>query len=155
MHVDKDQRGQSLLEFALIAPFLLFFLLALVNFAIAVDRKIVLDHAVREGVRYASVGGQALNSGTIASAQDVKSYTAAQSQGIVSAGAVTVTNEDCNAAGELGDNVRVNAQYPYSFMTGVSDLFGAGLFTVTLNASATARVEHGLSGSVDTISCPP
>ena len=78
---ERTQRGQTLLEFALVAPLLLFFVLALVDFAISIDRKLVLDHAVREGARFASVGGDALN-GFPAGVDEVKLYTAAQSQDI-------------------------------------------------------------------------
>ena len=59
----RNEGGQTLIEFALAAPLLLVFLLAIVDFGIAIDRRIVLDHAVREGARYASVGGDAFTSG--------------------------------------------------------------------------------------------
>ena len=48
-HPHRGQHGQTLLEFALVAPLMLVFLLGLVGFGIAIDRRPVLDHAAREG----------------------------------------------------------------------------------------------------------
>jgi Flp pilus assembly protein TadG len=138
-----NQRGQSLLEFALIAPFVLFFLLALVDFGIAIDRRIVLDHAVREGARYAAVGGQALTSGTPATEAQIKSYTSAQAQGI--SNNVTVCYDDSNADGvwgDLGDNVSVGINYTYDFVTGFTDLLDSSIGSIVMNPSANARVEQ-------------
>jgi Flp pilus assembly protein TadG len=150
-----SQRGQSLLEFALIAPFVLFLLLALVDFGIAIDRRIVLDHAVREGARYASVGGQALTNGTTATAGDVSNYTSAQAQGIVPSSGVDITYQNCNPNGDVGDNVKVTANYNYNFVTGFNAIIPGISPGINMTASATARVEHGLAGTVPTVACPP
>jgi len=148
-----NQRGQSLLEFALIAPFVLFFLLALVDFGIAIDRRIVLDHAVREGARYASVGGQALTSGTPANASDVKTYTSAQAQGVVGGSAVGVCYLDDNGGGfGLGDTVKVTANYTYNFVTGFSAIIPGISPSISMNASASARAEYAIAGPA---LCPP
>jgi Flp pilus assembly protein TadG len=146
--------GQSLVEFALLAPFVLFFLLALVDFGIAIDRRIILDHAVREGARYASVGGQALTTGTTATEQQVRSYTSAQAQGIVPATDITVQNENCNPNGDLGDNVKVTANYTYNFVTGFNFIVPGLDPSIDMTASATARVEHGLAGAISNVACP-
>jgi Flp pilus assembly protein TadG len=149
----RGQRGQSLLEFALLAPFVLFFLLALVDFGIAIDRRIVLDHAVREGARYASVGGDALEGGSAASAADVQGKTSAHAQSIVEPSDVSVVVENCNASGDIGDNVKVTANYTYNLVSGFDSIFGMSMPGIVMNASATARVEHGLSGSPSVVPC--
>jgi Flp pilus assembly protein TadG len=146
------QRGQSLLEFALLAPFVLFFLLALVDFGIAIDRRIVLDHAVREGARFASVGGQALNDGAAASIPTVQAYTSAQSQGVVSPSDVQLCYSDVDVPTNgfgLGDTVKVSVTYGYDYVSGFDSLPGITIDpTIPMNASASARAEYAIS-SVD------
>ncbi len=148
MHRVGNQRGQSLLEFALLAPFVLFFLLALVDFGIAIDRRIVLDHAVREGARYAAVGGQAL-SGTPATASDVKDYTSAQAQGVVGGSDVDVCYLDDNGGGfGLGDTVKVSVTYSYNYVSGFNSLPGISIDpSIPMNATASARAEYGIAGA--------
>ncbi|MGC9334640.1 MAG: TadE/TadG family type IV pilus assembly protein [Anaerolineae bacterium] len=51
----RDERGQSLLETALVVPFLLLLLAIVVDAARAFDAMIVLTNAAREGARYASL----------------------------------------------------------------------------------------------------
>lgn len=144
----RAERGQALLEFALVAPLVLFFLLAIVDFGIAIDRHIVLDHAAREGARYASVGGHALsNGGTAATCAQIKAEAVAQAQEVVSAGAVGVTYDEVNGAPGIqpGDNVTVTLDYTYDFVTGFTALFDSSVGSIEMHASASARVEHGTS----------
>jgi hypothetical protein len=137
------QKGQTLVEFALVAPMVLFFLLAIVDFGIAIDRRLVLDHAVREGARYAAVGS------TVA---DVKERTRSQSQGIAdpagtpgSDNYIVVCYEDTNSSGDLGDvgdNVEVRVHYRHDFVTGFTGLIGSSLANISMNPSGSARVER-------------
>jgi Flp pilus assembly protein TadG len=138
-----SQRGQSLLEFALLAPFVLFFLLALVDFGIAIDRRIILDHAVREGARYAAVGGEALTTGVPATQADIASYTTAQAQNLSTD--VPVCYDDANndgVYGDIGDNVKVGINYTYDFVTGFTSLIDSSIGNIVMNPRSTARVEH-------------
>jgi Flp pilus assembly protein TadG len=52
---ERDERGQSLVETALVLPFLLLLLMIVVDAARAFDALIVLTNAAREGARYASL----------------------------------------------------------------------------------------------------
>ncbi len=135
----RNEGGQTLIEFALAAPLLLVFLLALVDFGIAIDRRIVLDHAVREGARYASVGGDAFTTGTPTSRSAIEDYTTAQAQGIGNAD-VCYTEEG---------GVRVSIDYTYDFVTGFTSLFSLSVPNIPMNASAEARVEQPLAGVVE------
>lgn len=132
------ERGQTLLEFAFVAPVLLMFVLALVDFGIAIDRRLVLDHAVREGARFASVAGNALD-GDPADVYDVRAYTAGQSQGIVTSGDVAV----CYQA---DGGVRVSVAYTHDFVTGFTSFFEIEPGSVQMNASATGRMEQPVAG---------
>ena len=151
------QGGQSLIEFAFVAPLVLFFLLAIVDFGIAIDRRVVHQHAVREGARYASVGGDALTTGVPATDAEIKTYTASQSQGIADASGVSgsenyieVCYEDSNgngSLGDVGDNVRVRIHYRHDFVTGFTAIFDTSVASVDMEPSARARVEQPVEGT--------
>lgn len=53
----KNEKGQSLVEFALVLPLLLLILMAIVEFALMFNSYLVISNASREGARYASLGG--------------------------------------------------------------------------------------------------
>jgi len=48
-------RGQNLVEFALLAPFMVIILAGIIDFGMSLDHRITVQHAVREGARYAAV----------------------------------------------------------------------------------------------------
>jgi len=156
-HWLRTSRGQTLIEFAFVAPLVLVFLLAIVDFGIALDRRIVLDHAVREGARFAAVGGNALETGSPATETDVKTYTASQSQGIAdgagvpgAASYVDICYDDANAngtLGDVGDNVQVRVHYRHDFVTGFTSLFDTGLASIDMNPTSSARVERAAAGT--------
>ena len=134
--------GQTLLEFALVAPLLIFFILALVDFGIAIDRRLVLDHAVREGARYASVGATELTGDRDVEA--VRDYAFAQAQEIPESADDFAVTYGC-IVGEPTVEVRVS--YVYNLVTPIGALANlAPGFSIPLNASASARVEQGLTG---------
>ena len=137
------ERGQTLLEFALVAPLVLFFLLAIVDFGIAIDRRLVLDHAVREGARFASVGGDYLTTGTPATVQQVKNYTAAQSQGIADANAPAGSNRSI-AVCQAGSSVRVSVTYTHDFVTGFTSIFDTSVGSIQMDPKAEARIEQAI-----------
>ncbi len=149
-------RGQSLIEFAFVAPIVLVFLLAIVDFGIAIDRRLVLDHAVREGARFAAVGGYALTSGVNASDAEIRSHTAGQSQGIADdAGSpgsdnfVEICYEDSNSngiVGDVGDNVQVRVHYKHDLVTGFTAFFNSPLASIDMNPASSARVERTVDG---------
>ena len=155
------QGGQSLIEFAFVAPLILFFLLAIVDFGIAIDRRVVLQHAVREGARFASVGGDALTTGVPATQAEmeaqIKAYTASQSQGIADATGVSesgnyievcyVDSNGNGSLGDVGDNVRVRIHYRHDFVTGFTAIFDTSLASVDMKPSASARVEQPVGGT--------
>lgn len=52
----KNQKGQTLVEFALVLPVLLLLILGLIQFGIIFSAQIAITNAAREGVRLAAVG---------------------------------------------------------------------------------------------------
>jgi len=56
----KNRRGQSVVEFALILPFLILILLGVVEFGRFFNAWLMVTHSSREGARLASLGGSSL-----------------------------------------------------------------------------------------------
>ncbi len=55
--VRRDERGEALVEFAILAPILILLLLAMVDFGRVFDAWVVSTNAAREGARYAAIYG--------------------------------------------------------------------------------------------------
>ncbi len=53
----RPQRGQATVETALLLPFVVLALLAVVQVGIVVHARVMVTHAAREGARVAAVGG--------------------------------------------------------------------------------------------------
>ncbi len=140
-----SERGQALLEFAFILPILLVFLLSLVDFGIAIDRRQVIQHAVREGARQASIG---------LSEPEIIDLVAGESQDVID---VTVCYADGPGvppapAGFAGSVVRVSATFTYRFSLGSGELLGAmgidpDALSIEMTPSAEARLETSVSGA--------
>ena len=139
----KSQRAQTLIEFAFVLPVILVFFFALVDFGIAIDKRIALQHGVREGARFAAVH-------TVEN--DIKQWTVDQSQGIVDLADVDVCYEDGADAnttiGDAGDSVRVQSNFTWTFpiMTEMMGAFGVPALSIDLTPSASARLERSVSG---------
>jgi Flp pilus assembly protein TadG len=56
MRIWRDERGQSLVEFALVLPVLLLILVGIFNFGVLFYSDIVINEAARDAARYASIG---------------------------------------------------------------------------------------------------
>ena len=136
----QPERGQALLEFALFLPVVLILMLAILDFGIAVDRKEVLDHAVREATRRAALG---------ASVTEVAAQAADQSDGLIEPADVAVCYEDIDGnggPGDAGDSVRVQISHNYGFVLGseVDEAFGVGAPSVEISPVAEARLEDSV-----------
>ncbi len=139
------ERGQALIEFAFVAPLLLVLLMGILDFGIALDRREVIQHAVREGARQAAVG----RSG-------IPTLTANQSEGVLQPSDVSVCYVagagGSPAAGIAGSNVRVSATFTYRFTVGAGELLNAfGIdpdsLAITMTPSAEARMETSIAGA--------
>lgn len=144
-----SRRAQALIEFALIAPLMFVFLFTMVDFGIALDRRITLQHAVREGARYAAVHTDAL---------DIKQRTVDQAQDILDIADVDVCympnpDDENSDPGDPGSAVRVSATFEYDLaILGpvLSGLFGgSSVGTISMTPSGTARLERGVEGAVE------
>jgi Flp pilus assembly protein TadG len=144
-----NERGQTLVEFAFAFPLLFLFLLVMLDFGIALDRREVIQHAVREGARRAAVDPSLTN---------IIDHTVDQSQGTLEAGKINVCYVDDNSnnpLGNAGDSVQVSAEYTYEFSIGGGEMlavWGVPAPTIDMSPSAQARLEKSMPV---TSPCPP
>jgi Flp pilus assembly protein TadG len=157
-------RGQSLVEFALVMPALLFLLLIAVDFGRLFYTYVAVNNAAREGSFYAashaadpSYKKDDYEDGITAA---VTSEVNVQGQGGEGALAVsevtcftppaTSTSIDCGLAADfatgIGNQVKVSVTQPFSFLTPlITDVFGG---PVTLTATATAPILNPLDATI-------
>lgn len=126
------ERGQSAVEFAIILPFVLMFSFFMVESVRVLSTWMVLEHASREGARYGAVRK---------TADEIRTRTINASQGILTAGDVTVTG----AQGAPGADVQVAVRYTYQpqILNGFANLLlGLSLPSITLRAQTHMRLEE-------------
>jgi len=132
------------MEMAFVLPVIFVFILLLVDFGIVLDRREVLQHAVREGVRRAAVAS---------STAEIVNTTVAQSQGLLQPGDVTVCYRDMNGngrSGDPGDDVRVGARFTYRFTVGGGELlsaWGVTMPAIEMDPWADMRLENSAGGT--------
>ena len=126
--IPRERRGTTTVEFALVAPLLIFLLFGIIEFGIMVKDVVGLNQAAREGARVASVGGTPTT---------LDNRVAGSAPGIPSDQIVTLYehrsyNEDTGAWTEWtalgtlegennavpGDQIKVSLLYPHELMTG-------------------------------------
>jgi Flp pilus assembly protein TadG len=145
--------GQAMVEFALVAVFIVFLFIAMIQVVLLMHSYNTLADAAKEGVRYAIVHGSSNSncSSPTASAAcatpdptpfanvqtRVVNFAAASVQNVTTSD-VTVTyfskDNTATACGDPGCMVRVEVHHTYA------PLFGLGWPHVTLNAAAEGRI---------------
>jgi TadE-like protein len=144
--VEHKERGQTLVEMAIVFPLIFVFIMFVIDFGIALDRREMIQHAVREGARRGAVGDA-----------DMVQHTVDQSHGTLVTGDITVCYLDSNGdsnLGNAGDSVRVSADYQYKFTVGGGEMlkaFGAGIPSINMSPSARSRLEEDVPGAA---ACP-
>jgi Flp pilus assembly protein TadG len=136
----RDERGQSMVEFAIIAPVILMVLFGIIQFAIVFNHHLTLTDAVRAGARQGAVS-RLPDPAAAAGAAEMRVRSAASASLDSTAGGpltvdVTFTDIGGGSAVEQGGDITVRATYPYEI-----DIFGIPIMTGTLNSETTERVE--------------
>jgi Flp pilus assembly protein TadG len=135
----RGERGQALLEFALVAPLVFLFLFLVIDFGIAINRSIVISHAAREAARFGAVG---------ADEADIVQRAVDQSQGLLTDSNIDVSWADGPggnpSAGQPGGAVQVKVDYEYALWSTKMPFFGIGLdLSFPLTSCADMRQEVG------------
>lgn len=123
----QSERGQALVEFALVLPLLALVLFGVIQFGIAFTNYIALTDAVRAGARVAAVSR--FSEDPVAAAEAAVRRSAVnldQSRLFVTVG----------SSWQRGTEVRVQATYPYRL-----DLLGVVVASGQLSSETTERVE--------------
>jgi Flp pilus assembly protein TadG len=120
----KSEKGQSLVEFALIVPVLILLLLGIVDFSRIFHAYLTIDHAGREAARAASIG------------KDVGTIT---SIAINQGSSIGLTTGQVNVStGSSGSNATITITYPVTFLT---PIIGKIVSPFTLKDTTVMRVE--------------
>ena len=108
----KGERGQALVEFALIVPIFLLLVFAIVDFGMGFHAWITVTNAAREGARVGAVGA------------DSATIQGKVTDTTVSLDAASVTTTVTNAQGAPGEAVTVKVDYDYQLITPLSSIMG-------------------------------
>lgn len=106
------EKGQNLVEFAMVVPIFLILVFAIVDFGMGFHAWITVTNAAREGARVGAVGADQ------ATIEARVTDTAASLDGADLL--ITVTN----AQGAPGESISVDVQYDYQLITPLSSLLG-------------------------------
>ncbi len=143
----RDQRGQNLIEFALLTPFVILFVYAIVVFGLAMSTRSSLQQAVREAARHASVGVPLPTAAAMGAGNSPENLKASDVKWCFPNGAPF----------RAGDPIRAYADYPFELVPvgGIARALGFSSLSVTLSPKATARLEKDLASATPTASpCP-
>ncbi|MDQ6600274.1 TadE/TadG family type IV pilus assembly protein [Bacillus salipaludis] len=123
----KSEKGQSLVEFALILPILVLLLFGIIDFARIFHVYLTMDHAGREAARAASIGKDD---------STIKSTAVSDASSIgLTADKVGVTPSGTKTS---GSNISITITYPITFLTPV---IGNIVGPITLTDTTVMRVE--------------
>ena len=123
----RNERGQTMVEFALVLPILAVLLFGVIQFGIAFNNYITITDAARAGARKAAVSGQAVDPvGNATAEAKASAGNLDQSQ----------LNVSVSSTWQSGSDVTVTVSYPYSIhLLGLYDWSGQ------LTSKVTERVE--------------
>jgi hypothetical protein len=110
------------------------------------DRRITVQHAIREGARYAAVTDDV---GLVCD------RVIEQAQGIVTGSDITISYEDMDDPPnsrdtDVGDSVKVTAHFTYDLPIigpAISGLSGTDIGTIDMSPWGDARLERSVSGA--------
>jgi Flp pilus assembly protein TadG len=139
----RSERGQAAVEFALVVPVFCLLVLALMDFAKALNYWLDVNHLANEGVRQAAViGNGAQPSPSLAGwiQQQAQSSELRNGTGSVSSPAQVcisfLTNPTTGTSGRVGDPIKVTVTAPFKWIPFV------GGATINIRAESTMRLER-------------
>ena len=141
-HRRANQKGGAAVEFALVLPVLIAFVLGIVEFSVALYDKAVITNASREGARAGIVFRDSpVTDGEISGI--VTSYC--QNRLITFGTPILTTTVVREGSGATGDDLTVRVQYQYQFLAlpgVVTKFFGGGIpLGIQLDAQTIMRME--------------
>jgi len=132
MHL-KEERGQAMVEFALILPILILILCAIMDFGWIFFNKILVSNAAREAARYTAIHINDNSAFDSADTEAARTAALASSPALPDTLTVSVLYTD--------STVTVTVSSPTQVLTGLTSTFFGGS-TVNLTASSSMRAEE-------------
>ena len=125
----KNERGQTMTEFALVLPLLVVIVLAIAQFGVAFNNYVTVTDAARAAARKGAVSRESGNP-----QGDCQAAGYAAGQNLNNPGTDFVVT--CSSSWDIGSDVTVTASYPYSI-----SLLGWVVASGRLNTTMKERVE--------------
>jgi len=140
----RPERGQSLLEFAVVAPLFLLIVMGVVDFGVGLKSWIQVTNAAREAARYGAVYCSAGEIDGTPVADLVVERAIDSATGLDLDPSKISVSSNCDA-GHSTESVTVSIDYDYKLISplgGMMSFFGGGIpSTIALNSSADMRME--------------
>ena len=143
------ERGQSLTEFALIAPMFLVLVFGIIDFGMGLNGWITITNAAREGARLGAVYAEAGTTGT--SSSPVSCSTISESDNSTIAGRSCHTADSLpranvtvgvdGALGSTGESVKVKMTYDYQFVTPLGSFISGLVGPIHMETETDMRLE--------------
>lgn len=139
---NRRQRGQSMVEFAMILPLVLAVLFIMVDFGVGISRWVIVTNATREGARIGAVCEDATTCG-------IEDRVAITSNGLLDPTDVTVYYLDKNGggSGDRGDSVVVESAYEYDLITPLKAFLNVTFDSITFHSCTDMRLELTVDGA--------
>lgn len=142
----KGDRGANLVEFAMVAPLLILLLVGVIEFSWTLATNLDVKQATREAARLTAVNhpdtGNAGLAAEICSRMDL----------IDTASGTTITWASEDGTPDVGEGVSLTISTPHQTLTGMLDVFFAGIGT--LESTVEIRIEKPADWSDGTAPCP-
>jgi hypothetical protein len=139
---NRRERGQSMVEFALLLPIFLVVIFIIVDFGVGISRWVILTNSTREGARLGAVG---------ASTTDIANKVASTSNGLLDPADVDVyylDGPDGNVdVGDRGDSVVVESNYEYGLITPLKAFLSLTFDSIDFHSCTDMRLELPVSGA--------
>lgn len=125
----KNQKGQALVEFAIILPLLLLLIMGIIQFGMIINAYLSIQNAAREGARAGILG----SSDTEIESIMINTLPALNADSLI----VNITPSEADRSS--GDPLTVNVRYNYPIIIPIIDSLFSN--TVVLNAETSMRIE--------------
>jgi Flp pilus assembly protein TadG len=140
----RGEKGANLVEFAILAPFLILLLFGIIEFAWVFATNLDVKHGAREGARITAVNTP--DTGNVDLAAEICSR-----MNIVGSDTATTITWASDGTPAVGEGVIVTVSTPLSTLTGIMDwAFGS---VPTLDSTVEIRIEQSPDWSDGTQNC--
>lgn len=147
MHRVHSDRGQSIVEFTLLLPFILLMIFAIAEFGFALYTQVIVRNAASEAARYAAVGSLPSQVPQTCEVGSIEERARSTSTALIACDEITITyHQPVSGQYARGSGVAVRLQHQYQTITplpAIVSLISGGAFptTWTLGACSDARLE--------------